>query len=533
METQTPAAQNQSSTSASWRATAAGVLGAGSALATGELLSGLSRRIPSLVVAVGDVVVRRTDGETASAANEVLGSNNKPFLLFSITVLSLVFGAAAARLARRRTAVLAAVFAGFGLFGAWAAATYPLASAGLGVASALLAALVGWIVTRALLSRAEAVQDPSGTASLTVDDGDAAGLHRRRFVTGSVAAAAGAAVTAGVGRSLRANDTVEVERAQVADQLAAVRPQATPVAMDSEVADIDGISAYITPTDEFYRIDTSLQLPQIDPDDWRLDITGLVDRPMTLTLDDLLSDELIDATVTISCVSNPIGGDLAGTAVWTGVPLERLFERAGVQPEATQVVGRSFTGWTGGFPRSVVGDGRTTLVAIGMNGEPLPVKHGFPARLIIAGLYGYVSATKWLSEIQLTRWEDFDGYWIDRQWAKEGPVKITSRIDVPRSGERMPAGTVVLAGVAWAPTVGIDRVEVLLDSLDRWIPADLGAVVSGETWVQWSVALDLTAGTHIAAVRAIDRNGDVQPVGPRPPFPDGAEGYHRIRFEVT
>ena len=519
----------------------AGALGAGAALATGEFLAGLSRRVPSLVIAVGDVIVGRADGETASAANSVLGSNNKTALQLGIVVVSLLIGAWAATAAATRPRMLAVVYGGFGLVGAWAAARTPLTSAGLAVASAVLSALVGWIAVTYLLSRIELASAPASSLYLPADDRAADGgpgrgteeHPRRSFLRGSALVGVGAVVSAATGRRLRSANTVEAERAQVAEQLAAAAPSASPVAMTSAVSEVEGISPYVTPTEDFYRIDTSLDLPQIDPATWTMRIDGRVDQPLELTLDDLLAEELVEETVTISCVSNQVGGDLVGTAMWTGVPLERLFERAGVHEDADQVIGRSFTGWTGGFPRSVVGDGRTVLVAVGMNGEPLPIKHGFPARLIVAGLYGYVSATKWLSHIELSRWDDFDGYWITRGWAKEAPIKITSRIDVPRGGRRQPVGEVVLGGVAWAPTSGISRVEVWLDSLGDWIPADLGEAVSGETWVQWSSAVELTAGTHIAMVRAYDNEGRPQPAGPRPPFPDGAEGYHRVRFDVA
>lgn len=514
---------------ARWTALTAGTVGAGSALAVGELFAGLSRRIPSMVVAVADVVIRQADADTAGTAIDLFGSNNKPALLVGIILVSLLLGAGATQASIRRPWVLTATYGSFGALGAWAAVRAPLSSAGMGMVSAALAALAGWQVTRRLLARALV------SSSLVAPT---SGLDRRRFLTGAVGVGAMAMVAAWVGRILRSNNTVESQRAEVAERLAASRPQARAVPTDSPTGsrlpgDVEGVSPYITPTADFYRIDTSAEVPQIDPGNWSMRIDGLVDRPLELTLDDLLGEELVETVVTISCVSNPVGGGYAGTATWTGVPLDRLFDRVGVQADASQVVGRSFTGWTGGFPLSAIGDGRTAMVAVGMNGEPLPVKHGFPARLIVAGLYGYVSATKWLSEIELTRWDDFDAYWVERSWAKEGPVKLASRIDVPGNGARQESGEIILAGVAWAPTVGIERVEVWLDAVGQWIPARLGDVVSDETWVQWSAAVEVSPGTHIARVRAVDGNGLVQPAESRPSFPDGAEGHHTIRFEAV
>jgi DMSO/TMAO reductase YedYZ molybdopterin-dependent catalytic subunit len=224
-------------------------------------------------------------------------------------------------------------------------------------------------------------------------------------------------------------------------------------------------------------------------------------------------------------VSNEVGGDLVGNAVWQGVPLPVLLDRAGVQDDATQIVGHSVDGFTAGFPTELAGDGRTALVAYAMNGELLPPRHGFPARLVVAGLYGYVSATKWLSRIELARQEDVDGYWITRGWAKDGPIKLASRIDVPRNGADVVAGPTAIAGVAWAPTRGVGAVEVQVDD-GEWQPAMLGTAASDETWVQWHLAWDAPPGRHRLRVRAVDGDGRRQIEADAPPAPDGATGLH-------
>jgi DMSO/TMAO reductase YedYZ molybdopterin-dependent catalytic subunit len=349
---------------------------------------------------------------------------------------------------------------------------------------------------------------------------------RRQFLAFAASFGVGAAGAALLGRGGRGSDGVADARRAVV-----VPDPVRSVALPSDGPPVAGISPYVTPTDDFYRIDTALTVPQVDPASWRLRLSGMVDRPFELTFDELLAMEAIEAPVTLQCVSNEVGGDLVGNAVWQGVPLPELLRRAGVQPGATQVVGRSVDGFSAGFPTDVATDGRTALVAYAMNGEPLPTRHGFPARLVVAGLYGYVSATKWLTEIQLAAWDAVDGFWISRGWAKEGPIKVASRIDVPRDGADLVAGEVDVAGVAWAPGSGVAAVELRVDD-GPWQPCTLGAVASDETWVQWHVRWSAAPGEHVLAVRATDRTGEVQTSTVSPPRPDGATGHHRRRARV-
>ena len=294
---------------------------------------------------------------------------------------------------------------------------------------------------------------------------------------------------------------------------------------------VPGLSSVLTPVPDFYRIDTAMVIPRVDAAAWRLRIHGMVAREVTLTFDELVDLGLVERDVTISCVSNEIGGDLVGTQRWTGVPLQRVLDLAGPDPAATQLVGRSVDGWTAGFPTPLAAS-PDALVAVGMDGAPLPPRHGFPARLVVAGLYGYVSATKWLAELELTTWEAFDGFWISRGWSKEGPVKTASRIDVPRAGQDVTVGTVTVAGVAWAPGRGIRGVEVRADG-GPWTTATLSEPLADTTWVQWTCDLDLAAGTRVLQVRAVDGDGTVQSEGPRAVLPDGAEGWHRREVRVV
>lgn len=287
---------------------------------------------------------------------------------------------------------------------------------------------------------------------------------------------------------------------------------------------IPGLSPTLTPVDEFYRIDTAITLPRVDRRSWRLRVHGRVREEVVLDLDGLVDLGLEEHDATISCVSNEVGGTLVGTARWTGVPLARVLALAGPQPDADQLVGRSVDGWTAGFPTALAA-APDALVAIGMNGVELPVRHGAPARLIVPGLYGYVSATKWLTEIELTRWDDYDAYWIRRGWAKEGPVKTMARIDVP--GRVVTPGPTRVAGVAWAPPRGVSAVEVRLDT-GEWLPATCAEPVGDTVWRQWWIDVDLAPGDHVVQARAIDGDGVLQPQGPKPVLPDGAEGWHMI-----
>ena len=294
-----------------------------------------------------------------------------------------------------------------------------------------------------------------------------------------------------------------------------------------------GLSPIVVPNDDFYRIDTAFIPPSVDRATWRLKVTGLVDREVELTYEELVALPIIEQYVTIACVSNEVGGDLVGNARWTGVALRDVLEIAGVQPAADQLVGRSVDGWTAGMPVEWVMDpSRVPMIAVGMNGEPLPRAHGYPARLIVPGLYGYVSATKWVTELELTRFDQFQGYWVPLGWAERAPILTQSRIDVPSSGEQVQAGSVPIAGVAWAPDRGIRGVEVQVDD-GAWLPATLSAPISKATWVQWLFRWDATPGSHQVSVRAIDGTGEVQTDRTSRPAPDGARGHHTISVNVA
>ena len=459
------------------------------------------------------------------------------------------------------------VFAVFGILGGLAAAARPGSSSVLSGVSAGLAALAGFAVLY-ILTTYFPVYSKSSVAGETRYEA-ALGSSRRRFIAsaGVSALALGIANILGSALSRRVNVEGSREGELVGGALeqarsrntspsttlggtastAAPATSASPSSQPTTTAAADtasptttstlppnlnnvsaDISPLITPNTDFYLIDTALQKPVIQAEDWSLSVQGMVDNPATYSFAELLDGRFsfIQEAVTLSCVSNRVGGRLVGNAVWEGVPLSEVLDASGVQAGADQISGRSVDDWASGFPTELAYDGRVAMIAVTMNGEPLPVKHGFPARLVIAGLYGYVSATKWLSEINLTTWEGFDSYWVPRGWAKEGPIKTQSRIDVPSDRAEVPVGEMVaIAGVAWAPNKSIDRVEVKVGE-NPWVEAELSAELSTNSWRQWVYYWEATPGEHLIQVRATDGTGYTQTSERRPPAPDGATGWH-------
>jgi len=523
----------------------AGMLAAALALGVAELMAGLTGA-NSLIVGVGNVFVDYTPGPIVNASIDALGTNDKPFLLGSVVVISLLLGALLGPIARRQRSVALVAFTAFGLAGALAGARDPLSPTAVPFIVGGVAALAGWWTFGRLLDAATLRTGPPPTVPApwkSRADAPAStppprvatrpGLaDRRRFLSFAGAAVGGTALSAFIGRGVLGSG-VDVEAQRAAIVLPPSRfgsPPATP-----ELA-VPGQAPFITPNDDFYRIDTALFRPRVDAGDWRLRIKGMVDRPYELSYDELLEMASLEEAVTLNCVSNEVGGGLVGNAIWLGVPLAMLLERAGPEDNATQIVGRSVDGFSAGFPTEVALDGRPAMVAIGMNGEPLPANHGFPARLVVPGLYGYVSATKWLKEIELTRLDLFDGFWIRRGWSKLAPIKTHSRIDVPRSGQRTTAGAQPIAGVAWGGVRSIDRVEVRItpeeDEPGDWQDARLGERLNSTTWRQWVLDWDAAAGRYEIEVRATDGHGDTQTSERHAPSPNGATGYHRIRVRV-
>jgi DMSO/TMAO reductase YedYZ molybdopterin-dependent catalytic subunit len=494
-----------------------GLLAAALALAASELVAGVTG-VPSLIVTVGNLVVDTAPPALEDFAIGTFGVYDKVALFVGMLVVAGVAGAVLGMVAARTFVIGVAGFLAFGLLAVLAALRDPQTPVAPALAAALVAAGVGIGALAFLLRAAVPGPDPAEIRA-----------SRRAFLQGVAGVAAVAAVAAATGRFL-----VEQGRAIVRGREEVVLPEASepaPGTPDEASLEVEGLDPLITPNQDFYRIDTALVVPRVDVEGWNLEVTGMVDQPYRLTFDELLAMPMVEHYVTLACVSNEVGGHLVGNALWLGVPLRDVLGRAGVQAGATQIVGRAVDGFTVGFPTEAAFDGRVALVAVGMNGEPLPYAHGFPARLVVSGLYGYVSATKWLEQIELTTLEAFDAYWIPRGWAKQAPIKTQSRIDVPGFGSSLRAGPQRVAGVAWAPNRGIERVEVQVDE-SSWQEATLSRPLSGDAWVQWVFEWQAPAGDHVLRVRATDGTGQTQPEERVPPRPDGATGYHTISVEV-
>jgi DMSO/TMAO reductase YedYZ molybdopterin-dependent catalytic subunit len=494
----------------------AGIAAAAVALGVGELVALVVAPRSGPLVAVSGVVIDKVPAFGKDLAIRLFGTYDKFALQVGTIVLLLAVAAIVGILGQRRLWYGMAGIGVFGIIGLAAALTRSSATV-LWVVPTLVATAASAATLYYLLGKLGAVRRTAEAARPEFD--------RRKFLQAASIIVGGAAVAGYAGRALGEASSVNSARAAIHLPTPSGPPATTPP--DSDVA---GLS-YVVSNENFYRIDTAILLPRIDPAQWRLRIHGRVRNPIELTFDDLLKRPLIERYVTLSCVSNEVGGDLVGNAKWLGVPLKEILDAAGVDPAADQVVSRSDDGFSAGTPTAVIMDGRDAMIAIGMNGEPLPVAHGFPARLVVPGLYGYVSATKWVTDIELTRFADFDAYWVPRGWSQQAPIKTESRIDKPRGGSKITPGQTVVAGVAWAPHHGISKVEVQVDD-GPWQVATLGTVASTDTWRLWSLPWNATAGDHQLRVRATDNAGDTQTSEEEPPAPNGATGWHTIRVSV-
>ena len=520
----------------------AGVVAALVALGVAELIAGLSRSWRSPVIDVGDRVIDNVPPFVKDFAIETFGTNDKPALLIGIGVTLLLYAAVIGAVSFRwRIEVGLAGIGLFGLIGAAAAASNRAGGSLDDALPAIVGSIAGatalWSIHR--VARPLIAQKPIGAERDSVGDEptiesptDPARATRRDLLvrTGSLVAVLALVGTGAgaVGRTIRSRFSAAESRMKVALPKAsnALAPIPSGVSVD-----VDGVATFVTSNRDFYRIDTALLVPQVPTEGYQLRVTGMVDRQLDLSFEDLLRRNVVEHDITLTCVSNTIGGELIGNARWLGVRLDELLAEAGVQPGATQVVGRSIDGYTCGFPIEAATDGRNALVAFGMNGEPLPLEHGFPVRLIVPGLYGYISATKWLTEIELTTFEDFEQYWVPRGYADRAPIKLMSRIDsVDGLGtlRRQADGTAAIGGVAWAQTRGISGVEVQIND-DAWEPCEMGDALNDDTWRQWAYRWT-PAGTGRVSIRcrAIDGSGMIQTDERSEPLPDGASGHHQI-----
>ncbi|MFZ3492643.1 molybdopterin-dependent oxidoreductase [Streptomyces sp. 5.8] len=529
-------------------AAASGLLAGYAALAAAELTASLVRPQAGPVTVIGGAAIDRTPAALKDFAIRTFGENDKLVLqlgiLATIGVLAALLGMFALR--HRRTG--AAGVLAFGVLGAAAALTRPDAAGAADVLPSLVGAAAGALVLYLLVGKVgghaarpaggdSASADPSAGTPAGGSDGLPAAWNRRGFLLAAGITAAASTGAGALGRALTGRRGQGATTSRAAVRLPAPASPAPPIPAGAALR-VPGVSAFTTPNKEFYRVDTALVVPKVDADTWRLRIHGKgVSRPRSYSFAELLQRPLIERDITLTCVSNEVGGPYAGSARWLGVRLSDLLREAGVQApsrggRADQLIARSVDGMTLGTPVEEVMDGRDAMLAVGMNGEALPFEHGFPVRMVVPGLYGYVSACKWIREIELTTFDSYDPYWVKRGWARRAPIKTQARIDTPKPFARIPAGTVTVAGVAWAQHRGIERVEVQVDD-GPWQEASLAAQATTDTWRQWSFDWKAAPGGHRLTVRATDGRGEVQTELRTRTIPDGASGRHGVFVTVT
>lgn len=499
----------------------AGLVAGAVAVSVGMFTAGVID-VVSPIDAVGSEFIDRVPPWLKELAIQWFGTNDKLALRVGIFVTLGIAALIVGFLAARRIIAGVIGIAAFGLVGTLAALHRP-GESGAAALPPLIGAAIGIpLLIQLLRPTTDRPVETPGPSKVPL------GWDRRRFLVSTGSAAAVAVVAGGVAQIVEQRRVDSIRKA-----IPAALPAATEVGVDVPAeATLSPITPFITPSNDFYRIDTALSFPRISLSSWRVDIGGMVDKPLTFSYDDLLARPQVERIVTLCCVSNEVGGEYISNASFQGVLLADLLKEAGVQSGAQQVFSTSLDGWTCGFPVAVALDGRDAMIAVGMNGAPLPLEHGFPARLVVPGLYGYVSATKWLRKIELTTWDAAEGFWVPRGWARDAPVKTQSRIDVPREGEHVAAAPTKIAGIAWAQHRGVERVEVRVDD-GPWQAARLGTDVTDDAWRQWVLDWDAKPGKHTIQVRATDKTGATQTADVAPPDPDGATGYHTRSVKVA
>ncbi|MDH6237648.1 molybdopterin-dependent oxidoreductase [Cryobacterium sp. CG_9.6] len=513
----TTVAQRPNSLAALWRPAVAGVAAAIAALGVAELVAAVLAPTASPVLSVGALIIDLVPAAVKDLVISLFGTADKIVLIISIGLVVVVLAAVAGIVEYRRPPwgrLIVVAAAGLALVAALTRSESAVFDAVPSIAAAGVGAFVLAVLTRRLSNR------PVGEGT----------LDRRGFLA-LTGASAGVGILALIGGQLLLAGTRATDAARALFTLPPASVPGVPIAAGASF-DVAGLSPIITPNADFYRIDTALQVPRIDPSTWTLRITGMVENEIEISFAELLALPLEESTTTLACVSNYVGGDLIGNAVWLGYPIRALLARAVPTGDADMVLSRSSDGFTAGTPLEALTDDRNAILAVGMNGDPLPLEHGYPVRMVVPGLYGYVSATKWVVELTVTRFDQEQGYWTPRGWSELGPVKLSSRIDVPRAGVQVEAGQVVVAGVAWSQYVGVSRVQVQIDG-GEWNDATLADAISADTWRQWMFTWPAAAGAHSITVRATDAEGLVQTSVTRAVAPDGATGLHEVSVNVT
>ncbi|QIT12168.1 molybdopterin-dependent oxidoreductase [Clavibacter michiganensis] len=532
-----------------WWSAFLGVVAALAVLAVAEIAAAFVAPAASPVLAVGALVIDLVPAGVKDTVIALFGTGDKVALIVVLGVVVLAAAALAGILQVRRPplgVVVLALFAGVAML----AATTRAGATGAAAIPTIVGMIAGVFIlhrgadrlrdwrdaadraasaSAAVAEPVRGIARPAARAPLT--PGAGARVERRTFLLMTVVAGLASVVAGSVARGLNAAAArVDDFRRTLVLPLAATPAAAIPATAELGVP---GLAPFVTPATDFYRIDTALQVPSVDAASWKLRITGMVEQEVEITFAELLALPLEEHVTTLTCVSNEVGGNLIGNALWLGYPIRLLLERAKPTAGADMVLSTSQDGWTASTPLEALTDpDRASILAVGMNGEPLPQQHGFPVRMVVPGLYGYVSATKWVTELKVTTFAEDVAYWSTRGWTERGPIKTGSRIDTPRSGARVDAGRTAIAGMAWAQHTGIEKVEVRVDEGD-WVEATLGDGVGADTWRQWSYAWDAASGSHSVEVRATDTTGATQTSDEAPPAPDGATGWHRITVGVS
>ncbi|MEO3934425.1 molybdopterin-dependent oxidoreductase [Micrococcaceae bacterium Sec7.4] len=507
----------------------AGVAAAAVVLSVAELIGAFFTARATPVIALGSTFIDFTPSWMKDFAIATFGTNDKLALFVGMAVSILILACILGIVAYRKWAL---GVAGVLLMGAVIVASV-VTRAGvkpLDAIPSLIGTVAGLIVLRILVTRLWRMQQwPDMASDLAAKDPERPATSRRAFFAATGVTAAASAIAATGGRLLSAARS-NVAQARESLQLPApAKPApAVPAGVQSKAP---GVTPWLTPNNDFYRIDTALSVPEINVQDWELRVHGLVDREIRLSFQDLLDADLIESHVSLTCVSNPVGGNLAGNAKWLGMPIREVLKMAGPKDGADMVLSTSIDGFSASTPLEVLQDDRDAMLAIGMNGEALPLEHGYPARMVVPGLYGFVSATKWVVDLEVTRFADSKAYWTQRGWSERGPIKTMARVEVPKSFAKVPAGRVAIGGTAWAQTRGITKVEVQIDN-GPWTEATLSTEASLITWRQWSFDWEATPGPHYIKARATDGTGEVQTDKRADPVPDGASGWQSLMVTV-
>ena len=499
-----------------------GLVAGALAVTTGMVVAALGN-VASPIDAVGSSFIDRTPRWLKELAIDWFGTNDKTALRVGIVIVLVLVSLISGLFSNKSPSPLIGAIVVFSFLGALSASERT-GSTWVSIAAPCIGSLVGMAIALVMLRQ---INNQWLLKHFPGESQAPLGWDRRRFIRTASSASVGAVVLGSLAQNGEQNRIDRIE-SQIPDSL----PTVSDSSGNNVGEPVTGELSYITPNDDFYRIDTALSFPNVNLDTWKLRIHGMVDNDIELSYQDILDMPQIERTITICCVSNDIGGPYIGNAVWQGVFLKDLLDRAGIQSGAEQLFSRSLDGWTCGFPVDVAIDGRDAMLAIGMNGEPLPLAHGFPARLIVPGIYGYVSATKWLKDIEINKWSDAVGYWVPLGWSRDAPIKTQSRIDVPRKNQELQPGLNKIAGVAWAQHTGIEIVEIRIDD-GEWIEAALSEDLSDDTWRLWTYEWVATSGKHSAQVRATDKSGYTQTETVTSVAPDGATGWHTRKFSVV